>query len=454
MGIGGIGMSGIAKILQEKEFHVSGCDPFIDGPLTKTLTTLGCTLHKGHDPAHIDKVDVLVVSSAIDAKNPELREAKEKGIIIKHRGEILGWLTKEAFTIAIAGSHGKTSTTALVAHLMRHANLKPTIICGGILKNINSNAELGTSKYLVAEADESDRSLLYLYPAIAILTNVNTEHIVMTYKDLQDIKDTFSAFLARLPKKGLAIINGDDKYTQDLLPLRGITSLSFGFYPGADVRAYKEKLKADHATFTVTAPRFNNQSEEMRINIPGRHNIYNALAAITVCLERGVELSTIQQGLATFTGVERRFEYRGTFNKAEIFDDYGHHPTEIAATLSAARGRAKKRLIVAFAPQRYSRTKQLWDEFVELFAASNIDTLLLADIYAAGETPVPGITGENLVKAIKEKNPNLNVVYVGKKDKILSNLKSMLATDDLLLTLGAGKLNEVATALITENINE
>jgi UDP-N-acetylmuramate--alanine ligase len=461
MGIGGIGMSGIAEILRLQGYTVTGCDLSTNNKTIDHLRSIGCSIAPHHDKCHIIDADVLVYSSAVNHQNPEVVAALEKGIPVIPRALMLAELMRTKFSIAVSGAHGKTTTTSLISHIFIEAPQNPTVIVGGVLKNINNNAQLGHSDLLIAEADESDRSLLYLNPTMAVVTNIDAEHLD-TYKDINDIKKTFKNFLARLPFYGKAILCIDDPNIQDLLPLPHIKVVKYGLTDKADIMGEVEKLNPASSIFNIYSSKVDPISQEkhkrllgqVTINIPGVHNILNALAATALCLEFDIPFITIATALETFKGVERRFEFKGTYHGADIFDDYGHHPTEIKQTLMVANRRKQKGLHVAFQPHRFTRTQKLWNDFVALFAHASdeytIDSLYITDIYPASEKPITNITSNRLVQAIKEKNPNMKIYYLPTYAEITAKVKHILHDGDLFLTVGAGKINQVGEALLAQ----
>lgn len=454
MGIGGIGMSGIAEILRLQGYTVSGCDASTKTKTVEHLQSIGCQVHEGHHHDHVAMADVLVYSSAITKEHPELQAAIGKQIPVITRAIMLAELMRSKYSIAVSGAHGKTTTTSLISHILIESNRNPTVIIGGVLKNIANNAMLGESDLLIAEADESDRSLLYLNPTMAVVTNIDAEHLD-TYRDIDDIKTTFKNFLARLPFYGKAFLCIDDPHIQAILPLPHINTVKYGFSTKADLMGDVVVLNKTQSLFKVYATDQVTKHKyvlgEVMLNIPGEHNILNALAAIAVCLELEVPFAHIQQALASIKGVERRFEFKGSFNQADIFDDYGHHPTEIRKTLAVAKNHKNKKLHVVFQPHRYTRTEKLWDDFVELFATSDsqfeIEQLFITDIYPASEAAIPNVTSELLVAAIKLKNPDLRVYYQPSHDLITQQLQQSLAPGDLLLTVGAGRAYQVGEVL-------
>ena len=451
VGIGGIGMSGIAKILACQGYYISGCDLDCDQQSVHDLKSVGCSIYQGNnsDACHDSSIDILVYSSAIQKNDPEILRAQERGIPTISRATMLAELMRTKFSVAITGAHGKTTTTSLISHILIEAACDPTVIVGGHLKTISTNARLGSGDFLVAEADESDKSLLRLYPTLAVVTNIDFEH-VDTYKDLDDIKQTFKQFLSNLPFYGKAIICYDDVHIKTLLPeLTHIKTIKYGLTTECDFYATEIVLAERSSTFVAW-----HQHEclgHVTVAMPGIHNVYNSLAAIATTYELSVDFAAIAQALSTFKGVERRFSYKGLFNKAEVFDDYGHHPTEIKYTLAVARKRAHNKLVVAFQPQRYTRTHGLWQDFINVLAAAPVDHLIITDIYAASEKPIENVSSERLVRELKAVAPHLRISYVP-YDVQFAQLRSeceQLVTDgDLLLTLGAGKMNKLADMLV------
>lgn len=452
VGIGGIGMSGIAKILRYQGYKISGCDLDLEQKSVEDLISIGCSVYQGNNTefCHDNNIDVLVYSSAINATNDEIILAQKRGIPTISRALMLAELMRTKYSVAIAGSHGKTTTTSLISHILIESHKDPTVIIGGHLKNISTNARWGTGDFLIAEADESDRSFLRLYPTLAVVTNIDLEHLD-TYKDLNDIKETFSQFLANLPFYGKAIVCIDDINVNAILPLNHIKTIKYGFNTNADIFANEIILEKDHSTFNVY---IKNQSEPLGniyLSMPGQHNIQNALAAIAVAQDLDVPFELIANALKNFKGVERRFSFKGTYKGAELFDDYGHHPTEIYCTLKVARKRAQQKLIVIFQPHRYTRTAKLWQDFVDLFAYSSIDQLIITDIYPASESPIENINSNSLVQAIKQKQPACNIEYIPCDTlfkSLIDQIDKVAQNGDLILFLGAGKVNKIAQLLI------
>ena len=453
VGIGGIGMSGIATILKHQGYEISGCDTDHSQQSIQNLVSLGCSVYQGNNCAscHNPHIDILVYSSAIKSDDPEIVAAQKRGIPTIPRALMLAELMRTKFSIAIAGAHGKTTTTSLISHILMEARFDPTIIIGGHLKTLSTNAYFGNGNFLVAEADESDRSLLHLHATLAVVTNINLEHLE-TYRDLEDIKNTFKHFLSNLPFYGKAIVCIDDPNIQSILPIAHIKTVKYGIenWQQADIYATDINLEAEYSTFSVYK-RNKEHLGTVKLSIPGHHNVLNALAAITLALDIDIPFKTISAALTSFKGIERRFSYNGSFKGIEIFDDYGHHPKEITSVLTVAKKRAKKGLTVVFQPHRYTRTDKLWDYFVQVFADSRIDHLVITDIYPASEQPIQGINSKDLVKSIKNKNPKLSISYVPFESDF-SSLKHELLTKmhsgDLLLLLGAGKVNNLARHIL------
>lgn len=452
VGIGGIGMSGIATILRHQGYTISGCDIDLDQKSVLNLLALGCTIYQGNNTKNCqtDPIDVLVYSSVIKANDPEIIAAQQRGIPTITRALMLAELMRTKYSIAIAGSHGKTTTTSLISHILLEAHMDPTVIIGGHLHAISSNARLGSGDFLVAEADESDRSFLHLQATIAIVTNIDLEHLE-TYENLDDIKNSFSQFLDKVPFYGKAIMCIDDEHIRSLLPMPHLKIISYGIEnQNAVIFADEINLQVDATHFAV----WNRQEQRclghVKLSMPGIHNVHNALAAIALAEDLGIPFSTTAQALESFKGVDRRFSYRGSYKGIEIFDDYGHHPKEIYHTLMVARKRAREKLIVVFQPHRYSRTHALWDDFVSIFFTTHIDELIITDIYAASEKSIDNITSSRLVDEIKQRNPNCQVTYVP-FDQTLEHVQYLTQnyseTGNLLLFLGAGKITKLSTTL-------
>jgi UDP-N-acetylmuramate--alanine ligase len=449
VGIGGIGMSGIAKILRYQGYTISGCDNDLDQQSIHDLQSLGCAIFHGNNTEQCKDatIDVLVYSSAINAYNAEIVAAQQRNIPTISRALMLAELMRTKYSIAIAGSHGKTTTTSLISHILIEAKKDPTVIIGGRLKTISTNAHFGLGDFLVAEADESDRSLVHLQATIAVVTNINLEHLD-TYHDIEDIKNTFKQFLNNLPFYGTAIVCIDNEHVRALLPLTHIKTIKYGFDTWADVYATDVILNNDHSVFTVY------QKERcvgsIKTNMPGRHNVLNSLAAIALAFDLEISFETIKQALESFKGIERRFSFNGIYKGAEIFDDYGHHPEEIRNTVAVAAQRKKNKLTLVFEPHRYTRTDKLWDLFLETFAVLPIDNLIVTDIYAASEQPIVNINSVRFVDALKALNPSFSVTYAAYDSNfyaIKETLDSLIDNDDLVLLQGAGKINKLVQKL-------
>jgi len=434
VGIGGSGMSGIAEVLLNLGYVVSGSDQK-RSPVTERLAGQGAHIFEGHAAAHVEGAHVVVISTAVRPTNPEVVEARRLGIPVIPRAEMLAELMRLKYGVAVAGSHGKTTTTSMVAMILDKGGLDPTVVVGGRLGVLGSGARLGRGDFMVAEADESDRSFLKLSPTIAIVTNIDREHLD-TYKDLADVQEAFLGFLNKVPFYGAGVVCLDDGPIQDILPRVERRVVTYGLSPQAQVSARDVRLKPSGSTYMLSA---NGQTlGEIDVAVPGAHNVLNSLAAVAVGLELAVPFESVRQGLAAFTGVDRRFQIRGDVGGVLLVDDYGHHPTEIRATLETLRGRAgSRRTVVLFQPHRYTRTQHLWDEFCRAFHLA--DLLLLVDIYPAGEEPVAGVTSEALAEAITRRG-HRQVLYVGDLKKAADRLAREVKEGDVVLTLGAGSV--------------
>jgi UDP-N-acetylmuramate--alanine ligase len=450
VGIGGAGMCGIAEVLHNLKFDVSGSD-LRASPTTQRLQALGVKVVIGHDAALVKGADVVVISSAVAEANPEVAAAHTARIPVIPRAEMLGELMRLQRGIAIAGTHGKTTTTSLVASCLAEGGLDPTFVIGGRLNSVGTNARLGSGEYLVAEADESDASFLALQPYMAVVTNIDADHMATYGGDFERLKQAFVDFLHHLPFYGLAVLCVDDPVVREILPAVHKPALTYGIEQAADVRAtdirqdglkmhFNVSLQGEQAVLAVT------------LNQPGRHNVLNALAAIAIANALGVKRAAIQRALAHFSGIGRRFQLNGSIplNGGEVMlvDDYGHHPREIAATVAAARASwPKRRLVVVFQPHRYTRTHDLFDDFSDVL--SGIETLIVTEIYAAGEAKIPGADGRALCRAIRARGQS-DPVFVPDVLKLAAHLKGVLKPNDVLLTLGAGNIGAVAAGLAQE----
>ncbi|MBI5511895.1 MAG: UDP-N-acetylmuramate--L-alanine ligase [Deltaproteobacteria bacterium] len=442
VGIGGIGMSGIAEVLQNLGYDVRGSDAH-PTPLTARLQGLGVTVFAGHDAAHVGDADVVVVSSAVRADNPEVVEARQRGIPVIPRAEMLAELMRLKYGIAIAGTHGKTTTTSLIATILEQGGLDPTMVIGGRLRSIRSNARLGAGDYLVAEADESDGSFLKLMPTIAVVTNIDAEHLDHWTGGLSQIVDGFVDFVNKIPFYGVAVLCLDHPTVQGMLPRVDKRHITYGLSQQADYVAENVEVAEGGIAFDVK--RRGAGLGRVRLNMIGRHNVLNALAALAVAEEVGIPFATAAAALAGFEGVGRRFEIKGTAGDVLVADDYGHHPAEIRATLQAAREAYNRRLVVAFQPHRYTRTRDLLADFASAFNASNV--LLVTDIYAASEPAIPGVSATKLVDVVR-RHGHQQVEYVGDVAGVATRLASLVQPGDLVLTLGAGNIWQAGEELL------
>jgi UDP-N-acetylmuramate--alanine ligase len=447
VGIGGIGMSGIAEVLLNLGYKVSGSD-LKSSAVTQRLAGLGAILYEGHRAENISGAEVVVASSAIWAENPELAAAHAQHIPVILRAEMLAELMRLKYGIAIAGMHGKTTTTSMVAAVLAAGGLDPTVVVGGRVDAMGSNARLGNSQYLVAEADESDRSFLKLSPILEVVTNVDREHMDC-YRNMRDVKQAFLDFMDRVPFYGMVVVCNDDAVLRRLLPQMKRRTTTYGTRKGSDFRVKMSPLELDGAAKTCTNKfqvMFRGDSlGEFQIHVPGSHNVLNATAAIAVGVGLDIPVEQIRQGLDNFRGVDRRFQLRGEIAGIRVVDDYGHHPTEIRATLAAARQCGFRKVHVIFQPHRYTRTRDLMDEFSTAFAEA--DSLFILDIYAASELPIEGITAEALARNISEKAGRPATYVPSFADSVAAAL-SIAQPGDLVLTLGAGNVSQIGPMLL------
>ncbi|OGR00283.1 MAG: UDP-N-acetylmuramate--L-alanine ligase [Deltaproteobacteria bacterium RIFOXYD12_FULL_55_16] len=443
VGIGGIGMSGIAELLLNLGYTVSGSD-LRETQITRRLADLGGRVHTGHQGQWIAGADVVVTSSAVREDNPEVEAARAAHIPVIPRAEMLAELMRlKKYGIAVAGSHGKTTTTSMVAWLMAEAELDPTVVIGGKVNSLGTNAKLGEGEFLVAEADESDGSFLKLSPVLEIVTNIDLEHLDH-YRDIEEIKAAFLEFIEKLPFYGAAVVCLDDPHIASILPRIKKRVITYGLTSQADVHARAVAAQGLVSIFEVC--RDNEVLGKITLNIPGQHNVYNALAAITVALELDIPFAVIRAALKTFSGVQRRLQIKGEVAGIMVIDDYGHHPTEIRATLAAVRSAwPRKRLIVMFQPHRYTRTAGLFMEFSTAFHEADI--LLLTEIYAASETPIEGVSGAALLQEIK-RHGQKNAHFVAEAGFLAQTALGMAQPDDIVLTLGAGNIYRVGEELL------
>lgn len=436
-------MSGIAEVLLNLGYNVRGSD-VADSPAVRRLEKLGAEIYIGHGAENVSDADVLVKSTAVKPDNPEVLEAQKKGIAIIPRAEMLAELMRLKTGVAVAGTHGKTTTTSLLASIFDQAKLDPTVIIGGRLNAYGANARLGEGKYLIAEADESDGSFLCLFPIINIVTNVDLDHMDF-YSNQEAIDDAFIAFMNKVPFYGLNVVCGDDPGVQRVLPKVKRRILTYGLGPDNAIRA---EIISCGASSRFTVFLHGKELGEVDLSQPGRHNVLNALAAIGVALEAGISPETCMEGLSKFNGVGRRFEKKGEKNDVLVIDDYGHHPAEIAATLATAcECFPGRRLIVVFQPHRFSRTQALFGEFCKVFGG--VDKLLLVEIYPASESPIPGVSGESLAQGIRQVS-STDVTYFPTFDAVNEALPDILARGDILITLGAGNVWTIGQHYLVE----
>jgi UDP-N-acetylmuramate--alanine ligase len=439
IGIGGIGMSGIAEILLSLGMKVSGSD-LRRGPVTDRLAQLGATIYEGHDAGNVAGATVVVTSSAVGGTNPEVIEAHARKIPVIQRAEMLAELMRLKYGIAIAGMHGKTTTTSMVSSVLSAGGLDPTVVVGGRVDALGSNARLGTTQYLVAEADESDRSFLKLSPILAVVTNLDREHMDC-YKDMADVERVFLEFMDKVPFYGAVTACLDNPLLAGILPRARRRVFTYGVGAGADFRLeFVEAGQGRFARFVVYTA--GGPLGPFELHVPGRHNVLNATAAVAIARQLEVPMDKIAEGLSHFRGVDRRFQQRGAARGVTVVDDYGHHPTEIRATLAAARECGHRRIHVVFQPHRYSRTHDLMDEFSSAFA--DADTVIVLPIYAASEEPIPGVTAERLVGKIQGPAVHFAPEFATAVQLVAAEVRE----GDLILTLGAGSVSQLAPQIL------
>jgi UDP-N-acetylmuramate--alanine ligase len=456
IGVGGSGMSGIAEVLLNQGYEVSGSD-LNSSPTTRYLQNLGVTVFDGHQKEHVTGADVIVVSSAINEENPEIMAARETRTPIVPRAEMLAEIMRYRHGIAIAGTHGKTTTTSLIASIMAVAGLDPTFVIGGRLNSAGTNAKLGASRYLVAEADESDASFLHLTPMISVVTNIEADHMHTYGGDFSRLRQTFIDFLHNLPFYGAAIMCIDDPVVREIIPDVSRAVITYGVDQDADVRAENIRQEGMHCHFTTV--RSGRPSLDVTLQMPGHHNVLNALAAIAVASDEGVADSAILKALSNFQGVGRRFQVYGHYpifpnsqltnhektGDVMLVDDYGHHPSEVEVTIKAIRsGWASRRLVMVFQPHRYSRTCDLYEDFVRVLA--EVDVLILLPVYSAGEKAIPGADSRSLCRSIRQRS-GVDPIYVEEQEQVQAVLENLMQADDMLLTQGAGSVGQLATSL-------
>ena len=446
VGIGGAGMCGIAEVLLNLGYRISGTD-IEPSYITDRLQSLGAVIHTQHEGQHVEQADAVVVSSAIRSENPEVLRAKELHIPIVARSEMLGELMRHRYGIAIAGSHGKTTTTSLIVDIFKMAELDPTYVIGGLLRSDNRNAKLGSSRYLIAEADESDASFLYLQPMLALITNIDRDHLGTYDQDFNNLKEAFVSFTNKLPFYGALLACIDDEETQSLISQISRPVITYGLSEAADYRARDLETAGSTWRFSVTRP--NSLSDlQVKLNLPGTQNVQNALGAIAVASEEGLSDDAIVQGLADFIGVGRRFEIlQADINgfRIPMVDDYGHHPTELLYTLDTVRKVwPQQKLLMVYQPHRFTRTRDLFDEFVEVLA--KVDDLILLDTYAANETPIEGADGRALAEALTQTRTS-KAHFVKSTSEAIQCLTELSTPDHILMVQGAGDVSKVSETL-------
>ena len=444
VGIGGIGMSGIAELLLNLGYRVSGSDLRLTD-ITGRLVELGGTIFEGHRPEHIQGADVVVISSAVGDSNPEVVAAKEAIVPVIPRAEMLAELMRLKYSIAVAGAHGKTTTTGMIASILDHGGLDPTVVIGGKLGSLGTNARLGQGEFIVAEADESDGSFLKLSPTIGVVTNIDAEHLDF-YGDLKKIKQVFIDFINKVPFYGMAVLCLDNEGIQDLIPKIEKRFTTYGMTSQADYQAKDVTFEALKSRYSIACR--GKALGTVDLNLPGIYNVYNSMASIAVGMELGIPFDIILRALKNIEGVQRRLQVKGTAHGVTVVDDYGHHPTEIRLTLQAVRQCwPDHRIVVAFQPHRYTRTAALFDDFTRAFYQA--DTLVVLPIYSAGEVPIENVDGQSLCEGIHQ-HGHKDVVFHDGQDAAVSYLKKTLRKGDLLLTLGAGDVWQVGEKFLDE----
>ena len=443
VGIGGIGMSGIAEVLLNLGYQISGSD-LKESEVTRRLVSLGCIVSYGHRKENVKEADVVVVSSAVRSGNPEVEVAEQRLIPVIPRAEMLAELMRMKIGVAIAGTHGKTTTTSLIATVLAAGGLDPTVVIGGRLNSLGSNARLGQGDFLVAEADESDGSFLKLMPTIAVVTNIDADHLDH-YAGIEEIKEAFHQFLNKIPFFGLAVLCLDHPNIQSLIPKLKKRFTTYGLTTQADFQAREIVFEGLSTTFDVL--HHHREVGRLRIQMPGLHNVYNALATVATAFELEIPFQVVQDTLRDFGGIQRRFHIKGEKKGILVVDDYGHHPVEIMATLKAARTGWERRIIAVFQPHRYTRTQALFQEFLTAFY--DADVLILTDIYPAGEDPIPGVEARALFEGIRE-HGHKDVTFLGNKKEIVDHLLRIVRSGDLVVTLGAGDIWQIADELVRQ----
>ncbi|CAM3809252.1 UDP-N-acetylmuramate--L-alanine ligase [Avibacterium endocarditidis] len=453
VGIGGAGMGGIAEVLLNEGYQVTGSD-IAENAVTQRLSALGAKIYFSHQAANVDGASVVVVSSAIKDDNVEVVEAHNNRIPVIQRAQMLAEIMRFRHGIAIAGTHGKTTTTAMISMIYAQAGLDPTFVNGGLVKSAGTNAHLGASRYLIAEADESDASFLHLQPMVSVVTNIEPDHMETYHGDFEEMKQTYVNFLHNLPFYGLAVMCADDPVLLELIPKVGRQVITYGFSENADYRIEDYQQTGFQGHYTVVTP----QGERVNVllNVPGKHNALNATAAFAVAKEEGISNEAILAALADFQGAGRRFDQLGQFirpnGKVMLVDDYGHHPTEVDVTIEAAKkGWENKRIVMIFQPHRYSRTRDLFDDFVQVL--SQVDVLLMLDVYAAGEAPIAGADSRSLCRSIRNLG-KVDPIFVAEQESLAEILDQVIQDGDLILAQGAGNVSKLSRQLAdkwTEN---
>ena len=449
VGIGGAGMSGIAEVLSNLGYHVTGSD-IKRSSVVQRLHSIGIQIFIGHKEQHCEKADVVVVSAAIHPENPEVKAAHARRIPVIPRAQMLAELMRFKYGITVAGTHGKTTTTSLLAGIFGEAGLKPTFVVGGKVNSAGANARLGEGRYFIAEADESDASFLHLMPLITVVTNIDADHMHTYHNDFSELRATFLRFIQRLPFYGLAVLCIDDPEIKMILPEITCSLITYGFSMDADVRAINFLQTGLQSEFTVLYGKNHQKSFKVKLNLAGKHNVQNALATIAVSLDCGIPINSIKRSLAKFAGVARRCQNYGTImldhKTLTLIDDYGHHPEEIRVTYEALKNAYPgRRIILAFQPHRYSRTQELFDDFVEVL--TSIDLLLLFEVYSAGEAPIPKIDSKALSRSIRQRG-KLDPIYVKDFDAAIELLPNIIKEGDILMTQGAGDIDQLLHRLI------
>ncbi|MFY8284767.1 UDP-N-acetylmuramate--L-alanine ligase [Pseudoalteromonas sp. SSMSWG5] len=451
VGIGGAGMGGIAEVLAFEGYRITGSD-IAHSAMTERLIQVGAEVFIGHDENNVKDASVVVVSSAINEQNPEIKAAKAARIPIVRRAEMLAELMRFRHGIAVAGTHGKTTTTSLIASIYAQAGLDPTFIIGGLLNSAGSNAKVGKSDFLIAEADESDASFLHLQPMVSVITNIEEDHMDTYGGSLEKMKDTYVDFIHNLPFYGLAVVCIDSEVAAELIPRFGRPVITYGESAEADYRMLDFSQTANTCSFNVV----NKQGESLAVtlNMPGKHNALNATAAIAVAKDQNIANHAILEALTKFEGVGRRFQHYGTFENERgsvmLVDDYGHHPSEVAATIAAVReGWPDKRLVMVYQPHRYSRTRDLYEEFVKVLA--DVDQLLLLDVYSAGEEPIVGADSKSLCRSLRQRGKE--PLHIASSSELAGVLADTLQDNDLVLTQGAGNIGQLVKKLAATNLS-